>query len=694
MLFAALPGCSQHGCYTEAPLLPRQDAVSNLSEHPPEALECEAGACPTVSTVLNPEASQRAISLQECIALALEKGRIGGTSIRVLAYDPAIVYTAIEESLSRFDTRWFTSMGWSALDERAGNVLSAVPLGLAPLSVPSAIGGVSSAVGAAGVGAINNLVGVNSVSAASFESKLEKLLPTGGLAGITFKTDYTLVNQPPPLIGELNPTYRPRLIFSAEQPLLRGAGTTVNHVPILIARLTFDQEREKFCSAVNQLLFAVEQAYWDLYFSYWNLYTLDEPLRNVQKAWQNALAKEKAGEITIQARALLELQFQNLRRARLEALGGSGRSVLEAERKLRFVVGFPPEDGCRLIPTDTPTTALYVPDCQTAWPAALAAALENRPELSQLRQEVKKIQLDMKRVKNLTLPDLRAVGSYDINGLGTRLDGPGPDNAFRSLASNHFNNWALGLTLDVPIGFRSANSQLRRAGLQLAQRMIQLRDMEKQATFALQQSYRELVQAYQAVEIQKGIRKAAAERQAALKKQADRFQEKPQAVPPLEFEKAQADWLIALEDLIKATSAEQGSIFAYNIAIAKFELDKGTIQQFDNVSISDGPLPVCAQGRASAHVSERQRAVVLRQHPTSTNGHGEPGCAAHSPVVAATAGEGPPPIPSLRMEQGLSADGRELPAAGNAPPDAPWDGAAGTPLHLPRTVPQALPDGR
>ena len=66
------------------------------------------------------------------------------------------------------------------------------------------------------------------------------------------------------------------------------------------------------------------------------------------------------------------------------------------------------------------------------------------------------------------------------------------------------------MTLDVPIGFRLANSQLRRAQLLLAQRTAQLRDMEKQATFALQEGYRDLVRAYQAVQIQGGIREAVA----------------------------------------------------------------------------------------------------------------------------------------------------------------------------------------
>jgi len=633
-----LTGCGSHGCLAPGTLACCQDVIPSLPVHEPAGPDCDTDRCQAVSTVLHPEAERHEISLQECIALALEKGRVGGTSIRVLAYEPAISYTTIEESLSRFDTRWFTSMGWSSVDERAGNTFASIPLGLVPTIVPSASGlGVATGVGAAGVGTTGALLGFDNISAASFETKLEKLLPTGGVAGITFSTDYTLVNQPPVDPGTLNPTYLPRLTFSLEQPLLRGFGTAINHVPILIARLSFDQEREKFAGAVDQLLFSVEQAYWDLYFSYWNLYTQDGALRQAHDAWQIAKQLQEKKLVAVQDLAALELQYQSLRLARLEALGGPGNSVLEAERKLRFVIGLPPEDGTRLIPTDTPVTAPYLPD----WQAGLTAALENRPDLALLRQEIKKIQLDIKKIKNDTLPDLRAVGSYDFNGAGTRLDGPGDDNALRSFTSDRFHDWTLGVTLDVPIGFRAANSQLRRAQLRMAQRMAQLRDMEKQAAFALQQSYRELARAYEAVSIEVSIRKAATARYQALYELFRAGLEGPNFL------------LIAQQDWIRASAAERASIFVYNAAIAKYELEKGTIQQFDNVTISDGPLPACAQGRASAHISERQRALVLHEPSACGSGPAEPCCASGPATVV----EGPPAISSLPLDQALSASG-------------------------------------
>ena len=331
---------------------------------------------------------------------------------------------------------------------------------------------------------------------------------------------------------------------------------------------------------------------------------------------------------TVQDLAALELRYHTLRLARLQALGGPERSVLESERRLRVAVGLPPEDGCRLIPTDTPTTASYVPD----WKQALAAALSNRPELTQARQEVQKFQLDLKRLANQTLPDLRAVGSYDFNGLGNRLDGPGPDAALHSLTSNQFHDWTVGMVLDVPVGFRAANSQLRRGQLLLAQRLALLGDLEQQTAFALQQSYREILRANEAVRIQGDIRKAAAERYQALYDLFRAGLEGPTFV------------LLAQEEWTNATAAERNSIFAYNVALARFELEKGTIQEYDQVSITEGPLPACAETHASTHIGERQRALLLRQRPappavSSTTA---------SPLEIANA---PPVLPTLPLHE-------------------------------------------
>lgn len=612
LLPAALVGCS-HRCYmSEADY----KQCLNTSLPPGLATPADCGdpppaACGPVSTVLNPEGDKRPITLCECIAIALEKGRVG-TSIRVLAFNPAIVQTELEQSLSQFDAHFRASMLWNDIDEKAGG---------SPLQSPASL---LATVASAQQPALD----VFQSQQATFQTSLVKPLPTGGVAGITFSTDYEFNN----LSAEqqrFNPSYLPRVIFTLEQPLLRGAGVDVNRTGILIARLALDQAQTSFAGSVNDLLFSVEQAYWALYACYWNLYTQDLALRQSHDAWQAGKALFDRGQLPVQNLALLEGTYQAFRLARLDAL----QAVLEAERQLRLVTGLPAEDGHRLIPADQPTAAPFRPD----WQVALAEAMENRPELAQARKDIQRILVQLKQAKNQLLPDLRFVGSYDFNGLGNRLDGPDQDlNALRSLTSNRFHDWSVGLQLDVPIGGRAAQAQLRRTQLQLEQRQAQLHDQEAQAAFALQRSYRELLQKHERIQIVAALRRNATTQYQAL------YEEFRRGLGTLQFLLgAQQTWLAAMRD-------EQLAVTQYNIALADFEREKGTIMRCDNVSIAEGPLPACVQARASEHIRQREAACRLRDRPSADCGANGPGCAADpTSELVPLLTNGPPSVPAL-----------------------------------------------
>src|SRR5215207_5645743 len=185
-------------------------------------------------------------------------------------------------------------------------------------------------------------------------------------------------------------------------------------------------------------------------------------------------------------------QYELFRAQRITALG----RVLDAERQIRGLMGLPLEDGSRLVPSDTPTLSPFRPD----WASAENEALALRPELVLARQDVKFRQLDLLVQKNSLRPDLRFIATYDINGLGTRLDGSptrfagfgtdaagntigltSPGNALASLTDNNFNSWQMGFRLNVPIGFRDAHAAVRSARLNLYRSYYQLKDTEDKA---------------------------------------------------------------------------------------------------------------------------------------------------------------------------------------------------------------------
>ena len=535
-----------------------------------------------ITTVRDVERTKRPISLPECLALALEKGRVGDESIRVLALDPAVAAADIEQAISKFDAVFQSNMTWNRLE---------TPTGLGPFDAVER-------------------------DTAEFNGGIFKPLPSGGFGGVNLRTNYDLSDANP----GFNPLYTPSLQFSFEQPLLRGYGTFINQLlpahpnsflnpvagstgpGILLARLAFDQSRAEFERQVQELTLQVEQAYWDLYCAYWTLYSRETALRLALQEWQAGKERFERGQFTVQDLAQIEEQVHFLRGERLAALGtGLGRpGVLEAERQLRRVIGLPPEDGDQLVPSDTPTVAPYLPN----WEGSVRDALALRPELVRARQEVELAYLAVVRDSNALLPDLRFISRYGINGVGSRLAGPDLNNAFRSLADNRFQDWTVGVRLDVPIGFRDANAQVRRDRLQLAQRLRALKNQEELAVFEVQRAYRDLIEAQDQIAIQAARRLAAARQ---VKARIEEFRAGLGDINVL---------LISQRSLADSIRDEQQAICTYNIALAQLERSKGTILTHNNIVINEGPVPESAARRASIHFRDRQRALILREWPT------------------------------------------------------------------------------
>jgi outer membrane protein TolC len=612
LILLAAAGCKQN-CFVataDLPLAIRSPEVPEPTVDPALTANPLTNALdlPAPSTIDQPDAERRYLGLAEALAIALERGTVGinspqnpgspnenlvtfqgggvggSDSIRVLALDPARAATDIEATLSRFDARWISSMNWVTTDTPIGTSLQEVQAGGAPINAIQ-------------------------TQAATFNTAILKPLPTGGVAGITFRTDYTYTNVPSPV----NPAYQPLLRFQFEQPLLQGFGVEINQLRsshpgslltpfnlsgtgngILLARINFDESRAEFERNVQLQVLNVEAAYWTLYGAYWALYSRELGFRQAHEIWRRQEGLAQAGQTSQANSAQARGQYELFRSQRLAALA----AVLEAERRLRLLLGLPREDGTRLIPADAPVLTQYQPD----WKKALDEALAQKPELYLARQDVKYRQLSLLAERNALLPDLRFTSTYELQGLGSRLDGPSPENAINSLVQNHFQNWTMGLRLEVPIGYREANARVRSARLLLARSMEALRDQENKVASGLQLRYRQLF------ELHAQIRAYRAQREAYGRQLEVRYGELMAGRDvPLPFVlEAQRSWSDALAN-------EYSFVVQYNTALAGFEQAKGTILNYHNIMIAEGGLPQSVQIRAVQHEKERTQALVLRE---------------------------------------------------------------------------------
>ncbi len=619
-------------CQSQANLLPASmETDPTAVAHP---LTSPENAPPDVNY---PDRPPRPMSLEEAIAIALESGTAssrtgigqgvvddtlltftpGTTSlnnqgvdrIRVLALNPALQSAAMEASLARFDAIWSTSMNWTTTDNL-----------------------------------VQGLQSFNNGQSAAFQSTVAKQFATGGVANVSFLTNYTDLTSPPTgTFKVLNPQYTTQLQLGFEQPLWRYFGSEINSLTprsvsilgsamptqaaaaynaqqaivsgfttnfpiegILVSRLRFDQNRAEFERNVHVLVLNTEVAYWKLYQAYGNLYSNEEVMRIAHKAWMINKAKFDAGTIGPANYYPVLAQYEEFRGNRYQSLG----QVIEAERSLRGILGLQIEDGTRIVPITAPTLTPYQPD----WEAALQDALNLRPELVLARENVRYQQYQLAIQKNLLKPDLRFFANYIPTGFGTSLQGAGQfisgtgapvtSNSLQSLASDHFNNWTVGLNMNLPIGFRFEAAAVRNSRLSLVQSYYLLRDQEDRAKRVLAQQYQKIAEWHQRIGATRSERIAYQESVKA------RFSEFAAGKTTI------ADFLLdAQRRLAAAAIKEYEAITEYNNSLARFEQAKGTILKFNNVHIAEGPLPQCAQVRAVEHERERSKAIVLKERP-------------------------------------------------------------------------------
>ena len=352
--------------------------------------------------VNSPDRPPRYLTLQEAIAIALESGTASGRNgagqgvvddfgltfsnganslnqqtdrIRVLALNPSLVATGMEASLARYDAQWVTSMNWTNTDNLQQGLQS-----------------------------------FSNGQGAAFQSSIVKAFSSGGVANVSFLTNYTNLAAPPAgNFTVLNPSYNSSVVIGFEQPVWRDFGTSINQLlgrfpsingqsmpnqaaagfnahqgligsnaglqveGILISRLRFDQSRAEFERNVQVLLLNVEVAYWKLYQAYGTLYSYEEVLRIAHKAWEINYAKFNIGTIGPANYYPIRGQYEEFRGERVRALN----DVLEKERNLRGILGLPIEDGSRVVPITPPTMAEYKPD----WDSCLNDALNTKPEI-------------------------------------------------------------------------------------------------------------------------------------------------------------------------------------------------------------------------------------------------------------------------------------------------------------------------
>lgn len=647
------------------------------------------------------------LGLEEAVQVALANNQVlrdlggrvlvGGNSLTSV-YDPAIQESdprfGVEGALSAFDAQFTTQMFWEKNDRVINNLFTS-----------------------GGARLFQQDVG-------DFLAQVQKRTATGSTVTFRNTVDYDANNQPVNLFPSAYD-----VAFDAEfrHPLLQGAGVEFNRIAgpgaqpglyyqngVLLARIDNDVALAEFEAGVRDLVSSVENAYWELYFAYRDLdakvAARDSALETWRKVNRLVQAGGVGGDVSSQAQA--SAQYLAFKGEALNALSGQPNlinprpgegpflgagGVYAREADLRLILGLTTNDGRLIRPRDEPTAARVVFD----WPQTLSESLIRRVELRRQQWIVKRRELELRAARNFLKPTLDFAGRYRWRGFGDDLIRSSPsasggqfDNAYQTLTNGDFQEWQLGLLLDVPIGYRQGLAGVRNSQLKLARERSMLAEMERQVTHDLGAALRELHRAYDLSQTSFNLRLQQQARVEAVRR---------------EYEAGDAtidEMLAAQKDLAAAESGYFRSIVAYNLAIKQVHFQKGSLLDFNQVYLAEGPWPAKAYRDAAAKARHRAASRYLNYGSTRPRefslgpaaqhtGLGEPAflpppAGAQPLAEGLPASGGPPPGANGPTSEAIPAPPAEQPTGEAPPPPPPAAGPRGP--HLPPAAWRTSPE--
>jgi outer membrane protein TolC len=208
-----------------------------------------------------------------------------------------------------------------------------------------------------------------------------------------------------------NPFYPTALSFNVTQPLARGLRIDAARRTLELADITAQTDTDATLAAAEQTIAGVADAYWDLVAAWRNVAIQEEGLRNAVAQAQSNERKARAGTA-----APVDVVESNDQVAQFQDNVFSAlQNVQSLQTQLKSLILADPADPiwtANLVPT---TSVVRIP-AEPSVNAVLIAALGNRPEIAQLRDERRAAAVNVAYARDQLKPQLDLGLGYTSNG--------------------------------------------------------------------------------------------------------------------------------------------------------------------------------------------------------------------------------------------------------------------------------------
>ncbi len=331
----------------------------------------------------------------------------------------------------------------------------------------------------------NQLIGAQVLASTrtNYSFVWQQQIRTGANYNVTFQNLRSTTNS---AFSGFNPLYSSALSGTITQPLAKNFGVDTNKQRITVAQNGERSSRAQFEARVMDTVRDVSFAYLNLVFSIRNLAVARQSLSLAQELLRNNRIQVEVG--TMAPIDVLEAEAEVA--AREEAVIVAEEAIKTNQDVLKSLVNDP--DSADFWNKDyNPSDAPTMEEVQVNIDAAVTTALQRRPELQQSRIELETREYNVRYTKNQMLPQLDAVGSFALNGIGgtqlvrdnfasaPSLIIPGSyGDAVDQIFGGQFRDWTLGLQVSYPLGNSQVVAQHAQAQVSARQQRAQINENE------------------------------------------------------------------------------------------------------------------------------------------------------------------------------------------------------------------------
>jgi outer membrane protein TolC len=487
-----------------------------------------------LEVIIDPNTGRKIFELT--IEQAIVRALANSPEIRVVSFDPSIAKQDITKEAAEFDVTAFGRMNFEQEDNPVNSFFQ---------------------------------------SGQSDVRLLESGIKQKGTTGSEWSLSYALTRSWDDLAGRTLPTrYEPILAFQIRQPLLRDAWQQTNLAGVNIARLNHEIAVLGFRQKAEDVSTEVISAYWRLLQARRDFEILQELLQRTLETLKKVLGRKEIDATDVQIK-----QMEASAKAREAVLLQASKRVIDTQDALVRLMADPQVsmlDEVEIVPDTIPSMTTedlesFPTRDKRGQEEILGLALKKNPIMQQARVAITIADINIRVAENQEMPRLDLIASSRIQGLDESQG-----SAQNSFNSGDYASYAVGLSLEYPLGNRQREAELIRRRFERRKAISTLQNLADQVAIQAKERIRMIETNREEIEIQE---EAAQASRIHLQAVEDSEPIRERLTPEFLLVKLQAQGALA-----DAQMAEIKAVADFNISLARLAQTTGTVLELRQVS--------------------------------------------------------------------------------------------------------------